>query len=744
MDETPESFPERDVTLIGVATDKPQGPVKPFWMNLEPGIAVIYGRNGSGKSHVLRTLAESDSRRDTSLFLKCVVPSDENPDHNLFWCQMNLTHLESRRGFHDDMYHFLNESDRYTFSKRVHLVSLRFLRGFLQAATENKHDPDFIPSTDTLLEQIDLTIELLQEGDKYWPSMKKLGDRILRILDMTATVAYKNELWIHPDEVGDNLITIVFLMMIRGQRFSIRNQELHLVEAAEAGTFREICVTEGIHGAEYIDLVEEFGYGIANLIDDWNEKEGTLFSPWDGPRLVTGVANPRWGRIIADVDLDQQHYGDKTNADFLNDIRTVIARIRSDLPRNDPRHLSYGDDTGYRPLLYSTDKGTSWDPGAIKLLEDVTSIANTFFSSFLQDAPILECTPNAINDWPDLPPISWNVVTPTGEKLPISKLSWAEQRWASMAIRLATPAPDFPLQLIVIDEPERGLHRQAERTLANALRELSASENITCVVATHSPTFLGLHNARLHHISKSTDGTSTMDALPIEIETWANELGLNKTDLLQLCRLFLIVEGEHDAIILNTLFRDEFAQHGVQVIPLRGLRNITNATDGSFIFRFTDASVLYLTDNDNHQRVSNIWKRALAAQPDQQLDIVAEFASHRETAEGQLLKDFTALALNFAARHRIDFASLPAEDILDYLPVQAFVPKATSWEQLRKQWGRPKNGNFKKWLNNTHGSVIDNGTITNAVESLDAIPHDLVELLQVILRVATNQPARTI
>jgi predicted ATP-dependent endonuclease of OLD family len=234
-----------------------------------------------------------------------------------------------------------------------------------------------------------------------------------------------------------------------------------------------------------------------------------------------------------------------------------------------------------------------------------------------------------------------------------------------------------------------------------------------------------------------------MDALPIEIETWANELGLNKTDLLQLCRLFLIVEGEHDAIILNTLFRDEFAQHGVQVIPLRGLRNITNATDGSFIFRFTDASVLYLTDNDNHQRVSNIWKRALAAQPDQQLDIVAEFASHRETAEGQLLKDFTALALNFAARHRIDFASLPAEDILDYLPVQAFVPKATSWEQLRKQWGRPKNGNFKKWLNNTHGSVIDNGTITNAVESLDAIPHDLVELLQVVLRVATNQPART-
>src|SRR5262249_29518355 len=162
----------------------------------------------------------------------------------------------------------------------------------------------------------------------------------------------------------------------------------------------------------------------------------------------------------------------------------------------------------------------------------------------------------------------------------IVNLSHAQSRWAVLSIRLGLAKLVGSIRsVIVIDEPERALHRRAERRLAYALREMANEFAVPVIVATHSPAFLEDRRATLHHVSRDTYGWTVTSPVPKQLLSHIEDLGLDVADLLQFCRVILLVEGQHELVIFRTLFGDRLAAAGIELFSVRGARSLRTAAE---------------------------------------------------------------------------------------------------------------------------------------------------------------------
>ncbi len=95
-------------------------------------------------------------------------------------------------------------------------------------------------------------------------------------------------------------------------------------------------------------------------------------------------------------------------------------------------------------------------------------------------------------------------------------------------------------------------------------------------------------------------------------------------------------------------------------------------------------------------------------------------------------------ALESGQAERITPHGLTKGDIIEYLPVQALVPEATSWPDLRSQHRAAKNeksgkpNDFKKWLEITYKADFGADAMTAAIKRMDALPADLHRLLKTV------------
>jgi predicted ATP-dependent endonuclease of OLD family len=308
-----------------------------------------------------------------------------------------------------------------------------------------------------------------------------------------------------------------------------------------------------------------------------------------------------------------------------------------------------------------------------------------------------------------------------------------------VAVQLALFEEQEGATILVIDEPESGLHRRAERFLAQGLHNLTSEMGIQLVVATHSPSFLKLNDAQLVHIYTTSDGGTEIEELNPELSSRLDEFGLDKSDLLQLCRLFVVVEGLHDEIVLKELFGTELSNAGIEVFSLRGLKNLKNSSDAQLLFKFTDANVIYVTDNENGFRIEEIWSRAQVTDQDQQLGVLSEITLGRKSNEAGFLKEFMKMALDMNSKNRMHFAALDAPDILEYLPVAAFTGHKSdfTWASLREEFATvEKATDFKKWLTEKYKFDFSEENVREACLSLDYIHSDLTSLLTTLLDLA--------
>lgn len=107
-----------------------------------------------------------------------------------------------------------------------------------------------------------------------------------------------------------------------------------------------------------------------------------------------------------------------------------------------------------------------------------------------------------------------------------NQLSDGTIRFIALATLLLAPRKIQP-NVIVIDEPELGLHPLAIRILANMLKQ--AAENIQILVATQSPLFLDFFDANDILVFEVPDETTRVKRLSQnELLSWVQEYTLSE------------------------------------------------------------------------------------------------------------------------------------------------------------------------------------------------------------------------
>lgn len=128
--------------------------------------------------------------------------------------------------------------------------------------------------------------------------------------------------------------------------------------------------------------------------------------------------------------------------------------------------------------------------------------------------------------------------------------------------------------LILIDEPEMGLHPNLQRELLAHFHQLSQTKGLQFFLATHSPVFLTDPDKASSFRIQSRRGKRKVFPISREsLHTIWGDLGLRPGDLLQ-NDLVLLVEGQDDVIffehIINTLYREEFKNVAIGIVQYGG------------------------------------------------------------------------------------------------------------------------------------------------------------------------------
>lgn len=406
------------------------------------------------------------------------------------------------------------------------------------------------------------------------------------------------------------------------------------------------------------------------------------------------------------------------------------------------------DGPGYRfndfwwiHFLFDDDSAT--DP-AWALSELLAREANRIYQLLFLNAPRLTIEPEHLLSNNRNEPFVVRAVDESGTKVKLDQLSDAQRRWAEFTLQIICSEHDRQ-PILVLDEPEVGLHRSAERHLVKGLRKLADEMQMTIIVASHSPAFLRPEICRLHHVHRSPSGKIAISPMGDLESHRISELGLDPSDLLQHVRTVLLVEGEHEVWVLDELFGNEFNDSGVLVSPLRGGKMLKSSVDAQLLFRYTSANVLVMLDNESTERVETIWNEALVAKTEGGSDGavagILEKLSSVNTGEARYLKEFCTRAISMNERTRFGFQMMRKSDLDRYFPPSAFIRKkkfadvaARTWDDLDlmyNEWlrtNKPLAGGHKEWLRREFGASFTETNYRRAVRELDQIDSDFAAL----------------
>lgn len=133
--------------------------------------------------------------------------------------------------------------------------------------------------------------------------------------------------------------------------------------------------------------------------------------------------------------------------------------------------------------------------------------------------------------------------------------------------------------IILLDEPEMGLHPDQQRKLIDFLDRFSQESNVQIFMATHSPVMLNfVEKINYYKVHNKKGVRSVVPVSKDSIHTLMSDIGIKPSDFLNkdIC---IMVEGQSDVIffehVIRTFFKDEFKNIHVGVIQYGG-----SAADG--------------------------------------------------------------------------------------------------------------------------------------------------------------------
>lgn len=411
-----------------------------------------------------------------------------------------------------------------------------------------------------------------------------------------------------------------------------------------------------------------------------------------------------------------------------------------------PRSRSMPEHQELNKSLFGHSDGTTFviDSKLTQVALRLEENANAIYKKLLLRAPTLVCEVNSPMLWQSLGLLTWRAIDLSGSHISLNQLSSAEERWAKFSINLAdvllAKEPDDQL-IVMIDEPERALHRRAERHIAQALKNLAENLNAKFILASHSPAFLARRDFSLLHVYRDGGNLTNVHELSGDFHSRAEALGLEPTELLQMSRGILLVEGEHELVVLGELIGTELQLMGIETLCMRGARAL-KAWDAQLIQRFTDVPFIILTDNDEHERISDIWERSkkLREAGQNYRTLLNELKTGARGSEGDFLRELCGMLIEEAQYKRFSLFALEKADITEYLPVADLSATATgkSWSDLRKEAAKKaeQSSTFKKWAKENYSIDYSNETLRRAAKSMDHIPDDFTKLLQRVEEIA--------
>jgi hypothetical protein len=236
-----------------------------------------------------------------------------------------------------------------------------------------------------------------------------------------------------------------------------------------------------------------------------------------------------------------------------------------------------------------------------------------------------------------------------------------------------------------------------------------------------------------------------LEDLPSGLNLNPAMLGMDPADLLQHARVFLVVEGLHDEVVVRALLGEELDDCGVVVVPMRGVTKLPEIIDSQFLFDYTTARLVVLVDSGEDRDPADAWDVAVMAASTGDLDEARQILLERldrKVAEESLIQEFGRKALDAGREDRVQIVAISPPDLLDLLPVRAIVPDAPTddRERLRKHDQAPMSGsNFKRWLGGFGFDPEDTDRVKMAALSLESIPADSL-VLRDILVAASRSP----
>lgn len=417
--------------------------------------------------------------------------------------------------------------------------------------------------------------------------------------------------------------------------------------------------------------------------------------------------------------------------------------------------------------IFSTAKGGEFLAEFIESLGHLGNVKNSFDSISMEARQLLK-------DWEILP--AWKTdfwedegfhsaeILDFGNR-GITAYGWVNDvssRWASRALQIATMKngghSELP-KLLIWDEPELGLYPLAVRRLTEQIIPELVEDGFKIIFATHS-----LHLAsRADQIYEAIRENAYFPDLRVVSQFDKSkllELGFSMSDALLAQRGFVIVEGVHDQIILNTLFEKKFYNSGKRILKVNGKENILTLPETELLLAF-DQPINLVLDGGERSGLSltflqqlNVLLKTACANNFKDIELLAERILPRSPSdEGATIKRFLVQLLN-TAKVRNDFESLQKisifmlskDDILDYLrPSELWPGKMLDddWARIKDQFIRyqkirksnqPNYKTFKTFCKIHLGLPISENSIKRAVQkSLDRTVHPDFESLEQFL-----------
>lgn len=457
---------------------------------------------------------------------------------------------------------------------------------------------------------------------------------------------------------------------------------------------------------------------------------------WGGPYWLFTPDWPSW----APVPLKQL-------ADVAHDLKLVgIMSASGDDPdqgsnetvRSLVEHL--GDGAGESDLYDFLDD----------FLERWSRSASNHMKNLMVDAPDLMIELLPLQERLNGQLVAWNAWDRfANDWLPLFAMSSAQRKWADVAIYLGLsdmkegrlPASAMAAAL---DEPEEALHPAATEYVLQALQQTATTLGGPVVLASHSPQVLGLSSARLLHVDRDPYGSATVTELTKglggDLDDAAARLGLRRLDLLQVYRVFLVVEGLHDSTVLENLFPGQWDENRIRLLHMRGTRHVLDLAASEILRDFSDAHVVVLLDDvapnmvDGIKTALDVAKEAQDSAAKRQLNSLEERAGNAERKAIELARQFLSRPYGITVKGLIE------RDIIEYLDPAVFGLTA-DWKELRKQHradGGP-NSDFKEWLRRAHGARINKETLAiGASRTAGAPPAEMETLYNLCVRLATG------